>query len=511
MSISMKTKRTHILTLLAAAGLSGMTGCTLLVPTYEPLPEENLAEELPNEYQAEFAPAVDSLDEVSAEQAVASVQQAVEQAQPADPQDVLPSFEEFEELPVQVAEPLIEEPNPFAQMEQEAEVTASAQMPLEENPVATADFEVEEGASSRVVPASFTPEPTVNPAAPNGIPSGATNFHHPEPRLPTPQNPASDPAELTVALTPTAQTHPDEYIFDGGDRNYPVHYQGGEMHGIETEDTVAEFEDDDGKRQVQPTNRVAIYAPRFGSVETVSGIQTDVKLDKPVGGSNTTTTNALAEVRSPVTNTRDTLAAGVGSRSSANAVETTLTPQASRRTDGIIQTQSRSRGQEAQTSVSPGNLETTALQQLNIHIREPSTASARLAPGKEASTSQATQTYSTYRAAATLGREVGGRKGKLHITKEASSLVAKAGDVITFTIRFANTGDYNVSRIRIVDNLTGRLEYVDGTADIEAGGNLGGDLTVEQNKAGGEKLTFTLNQPLQGGQSGTITFRAQVR
>ena len=175
----MKTKRKHILTLLAAAGISGMTGCTLLVPTYEPLPEEKQPDELSVDYQAEFAPAVDSLDEVSAEDAVARVQEPVGQSQPADLQDVLPSFEEFEELPEQVAEPLIEEPNPFAQMEQSGGFAVSAEMPVEENPFANADFEVEEGASSGVVPASFTPEPTVNPAAPNGIPSGATNFHHP--------------------------------------------------------------------------------------------------------------------------------------------------------------------------------------------------------------------------------------------------------------------------------------------------------------------------------------------
>lgn len=504
----MNTKHNHFLSLLAAAGLTGMTGCSLFAPTYEPLAEEEPEQQPTVEYQAEFAP----LDEVSTAGAVVNVQQPPEQAQPTDPQEVLPSFEEFAELPAEPAEPLIEEPNPFAMMEQAEQSVADAAGQLEEeDPFTTADFEVEDGASSAVVPASFSPEPTVNPAAPNGIPAGTTNFHHPEPRLPTPQNPGADPTAVTVALTPTAQAHPDEYIFDGGDRNYPVHYQGGEMQGLETEDTVAEFEDSEGQQHVQATNRVAIYAPRFGSVETVSGIQTDVKLDKPVGGSNTTTTNALAEVRSPVTSTKDTLVAGVGSRSSANGVETTLSPQSSRRTDGIIQAQSNSRGQEAQTSISLGNLETTALQQLNIHIREPSTTSARTAAGIEASTSQATQTYSTYRAAATVGREVGGRKGKLHITKEASSLVAKAGDVITFTIRFANTGDYNVSRIKIVDNLTGRLEYLDGTANIEAGGNLGGDLTIEPNKAGGEKLTFTLDQPLQGGQSGTITFRTRVR
>jgi len=38
--------------------------------------------------------------------------------------------------------------------------------------------------------------------------------------------------------------------------------------GLDTEDTVAEYTDHLGRRRVKPTNRVAVYAPRFAAVRT---------------------------------------------------------------------------------------------------------------------------------------------------------------------------------------------------------------------------------------------------
>jgi hypothetical protein len=53
---------------------------------------------------------------------------------------------------------------------------------------------------------------------------------------------------LIAAEPSLAEQFPDEYLFDGGDREYPVHYNSGNMVGVETEDTVAEFHDHQGNR-----------------------------------------------------------------------------------------------------------------------------------------------------------------------------------------------------------------------------------------------------------------------
>ena len=65
------------------------------------------------------------------------------------------------------------------------------------------------------------------------------------------------------------EAHPDEFVIDGGDRGNPVHYQSFLRYGVETEDTIAEYTDDEGASHVLPSNRVAIYAPRFAAIRTV--------------------------------------------------------------------------------------------------------------------------------------------------------------------------------------------------------------------------------------------------
>jgi len=44
------------------------------------------------------------------------------------------------------------------------------------------------------------------------------------------------------------------------------------VSGLQTEDTIGHFDTLDGRRIVTPSNRVAIYAPRFGAVRRVDGV-----------------------------------------------------------------------------------------------------------------------------------------------------------------------------------------------------------------------------------------------
>ena len=111
-----------------------------------------------------------------------------------------------------------------------------------------------------------------------------STFREAEPRLPTAAT--ENPQTQVAAASPAVQAHPDEYIFDGGDRDHPVHYYGGEMQGLDTEDTIAEFKDHEGRNHLKASNRVAVYAPRFGAVRTISGPDTGVKIDKAAGATD---------------------------------------------------------------------------------------------------------------------------------------------------------------------------------------------------------------------------------
>lgn len=388
------------------------------------------------------------------------------------------------EMPSQPPEPA--EENPFAVMARKEEVQQVA---------ATANT---------VIPNAFVP--TANSALSNS----ATTFRSAEPRMPTPQDhcPVS---EMIVGGSHMANAYPDEYIFDGGDRDHPVHYYGGELAGVDTEDTFVEFTDNEGENHVTATNRVAVYAPRFGSIRTIAGPNTGFKIDQAAGATDISGIDSFDELRGIDATVRNTPASGVATREGASGVEIAQPAFMSEKTDSVVMNNQFAQGFEAKVSTGLGTLEISSMQKVNLQILE--VASSKIQTGflQTESTTQATQAYATFRVQATVGTEENGRKGEIHITKEASPRIARPGDVITFTIQFRNIGDYNVQDVRIIDNLTPRLVYVAGTGQISTQDNAGGALAVVPNKQGSQMLEFRLDQPLKGGGSGSITFQAQVR
>ena len=350
--------------------------------------------------------------------------------------------------------------------------------------------------------------PAANTANSN---SSATTFHVAQPRMPTAQNHCPPAAEFTVAASPFVEAYPDEYIFDGGDRDYPVHYHGGEIAGLDTEDTVAEFKDGDGRNHIKASNRVAVYAPRFGAVRTVAGPGIDIKVDKAAGATDIAGIDSLHERVGLDTNILNTPASGLAMREGASGIETAQPAHLARKSDAALQNNKVDKGLESKIAIGMGLLEMSSIQELNLQIVEPATSDIKTGFGQTAATSQATQAYATCRLQATVGTEKNGRKGEIHITKEASSLIAQSGDVITFKINFRNIGDYNVHDVRIIDNLTPRLQYVEGTGQIDTTNGTGGGLTAVPNPEGSQTLEFILDDPLKGGESGSITFKAKVK
>ena len=339
----------------------------------------------------------------------------------------------------------------------------------------------------------------------------ATTFRAAEPRLPSAQPGGPPAASVTVAASPLAQAYPDEYIFDGGDRGHPVHYYGGTMGGLDTEDTVAEFKDHTGENHVRASNRVAVYAPRFGAVRTVTGVGIDVAVNKAAGATDISGLGKLHDQRGLDVHVRNSRVSGVGTRRSASGVETAQLAHLSKGSEVLAQNRKVEQGLESKSSSSPGTLERSQMYQLNLEILEPATSSIRTGFGQTASLSQATLTRATFRVQSTVGvEEKRGRKGCIHLTKEASSLTAKSGDVITFRIHFRNIGDHNVHDVRIIDNLTPRLKYVSGSGQVDLADGSGGGLSVLPNAEGSQTLEFTLDAPLKGAATGTITFQAKV-
>jgi uncharacterized repeat protein (TIGR01451 family) len=82
-----------------------------------------------------------------------------------------------------------------------------------------------------------------------------------------------------------------------------------------------------------------------------------------------------------------------------------------------------------------------------------------------------------------------------------------AGEVVTITIRYANTGANPVTDVVVSDSLSGRLEYIEGSAQSDRASNF----TVAENEVGSVIVRWELPGTILPGQSGTVKFRAKVR
>ena len=81
------------------------------------------------------------------------------------------------------------------------------------------------------------------------------------------------------------------------------------------------------------------------------------------------------------------------------------------------------------------------------------------------------------------------------------------GDVVTVTIRYANTGQNAVSDLVISDSLSGRLEYLPGTAETDRAANF----SSGENEVGSLIMRWEIPGELYPGQAGTIKFKVKVR
>jgi uncharacterized repeat protein (TIGR01451 family) len=98
--------------------------------------------------------------------------------------------------------------------------------------------------------------------------------------------------------------------------------------------------------------------------------------------------------------------------------------------------------------------------------------------------------------------------GPLTVTKIIDPPGPKqSGDIVTITIRYANTGLKPVSELVVSDSLSGRLEYMPGSAETDRAANF----TAAENEAGSVVMRWELPGELFPGQAGTIKFKVKIR
>ena len=95
----------------------------------------------------------------------------------------------------------------------------------------------------------------------------------------------------------------------------------------------------------------------------------------------------------------------------------------------------------------------------------------------------------------------------LVLCKTVDRKEAEIGEVVTFTLKYTNPGGQPITNVVVNDSLTGRLEYVPGSAKSERNAVF----TTQENEAGSQILRREVSGVLQPGQSGTVTFQARIR
>ena len=301
--------------------------------------------------------------------------------------------------------------------------------------------------------------------------------------------------------------YPDEYLVDGCDRDLPVHYYGGSRQGFDTEDTIAEYSDHSGTKHVKKSNRVCVYSPRFGSVRVIEGAGMDVQVNGVIGRTDVTAVGLNHAEQSVDASIRQLPPGGFQSRRRADGAEAnTLHEQADQLTR-LSENRRFSQGIEGIGRTGSITSEQLLSPELEHQLANAVIWTRELYPVLSASTTQATQIRARFHAEAVIGIDDQAKESEIRIVKLADCSSAEAGDIIHFTIRYFNTGDYDLNDVQIVDNLTPRLHFIPDSAQTSHAG----EVLTEDNGEGSQVLTFVLDKPLKGRESGTIEFDVRVK
>ena len=300
---------------------------------------------------------------------------------------------------------------------------------------------------------------------------------------------------------------PDEYLCDGGDHGLPAGVQEDwTIEGLEQEDTVAHYDTVDGQTFIKPSNRVCIYAPRFGVVRRVIDLHEYARYDAVVGYGQTTSLAKIDEREGAVLSTNQL-------EPIINRADNPPSLLLERQQPGEV-------GRVERLAAEIGTLTPYADLQIVKAGVLTGDESAKIARASLAAITwtgdQAAQiTVDSRNALASVSDRQPGvmyhleepNKPCLRLIKLASCGSALPGEIVEFTLRLDNVGNREMGNVTVVDNLTTRLEYVPDSAKS----SLAADFSTDPNSGGSEVLRWELKEPLEAGQGCILQFKCKVR
>jgi uncharacterized repeat protein (TIGR01451 family) len=298
----------------------------------------------------------------------------------------------------------------------------------------------------------------------------------------------------------------DEYLRDGGDCGVPVGASGGPA-GLQMEDTVAVYDTLDGRTLVTPSNDVYIYSPRFTAVRQVVGLVLNEQRDRL---SNVSLNTSLAT---------PTVIQKIGATKQQVQLEDEISARPAhafrmKQGDGALSSEIGPRG--FQNAFKP--YENISVVRNGTYVNS---EGMMLARGHQAAVAwsheQAVQVILDLRGAMAAVKdeqvgtvftaEVPPGNPKLRIIKLASTPYALPGEEVWFTLRFDNVGNQTIGNVTIIDSLSTRLEYVEGSAQCSRESKF----STQPNEGESLIVTCELAKPLEVGKGGVIRFCCRVR
>jgi uncharacterized repeat protein (TIGR01451 family) len=311
----------------------------------------------------------------------------------------------------------------------------------------------------------------------------------------------------------------DEYIASGSDTDRPVYVEGWTVHNFSPGSTIAHFDTLDGRVHVEPSNRLHIYAPRFGAIRKVEGLLNEGQI------------TALMESRDQqiLRQNKNILQTGFAEHESGT--------RSARKQDQLKSIEAQRRGAGIGSAQGPGGFDNfIEVDQDSMMLMQRVFDFDRYAETKSLQRDK----NSEVRAAAWAGNEgirvqinefapiaatgIDGvavyfqvedersQTSKLRLIKVADKESALPGEIIQFTLRFDNIGDKTdpsklIGNVTILDDLSSRLDFVPGSATA----SLASGFKTQLNASGGITLRFEITDPLAPSDFGVIQYQCIVR
>lgn len=299
---------------------------------------------------------------------------------------------------------------------------------------------------------------------------------------------------------------PDEYICDGGDREVEVSVLADwTVRGLDTEDTIAHYDTLQGDTVIETANRVCIYAPRFAAVRSVRGISGHQQMENPIAARDRQLPHQEETDLFATTSIQHQQPLGKFGLKPVNMYEARDIGIPLQRTYVAAGLAQDYLAHEDFKLIRHGLVDLAEKARLanmvDNAIAWTGDEAVKVAiDGKlpvEASNNVTAEQLYVY--------DFG--ESRMRIVKTASKQNARPGEIIDFTLRFDNVGDQTIGNVTVIDSLTTRLEFVEGSVQS----SVATDFFTQENEGDSLVLRFEVVDPVPVGKGGVIRFQARVR